>query len=112
LLIGVRHTSEDLARVAAPELLSEAQRHLAVSLMSVSEDIAFYQAVLVLSLWSTTVGQVPMTTDGWLLTTYAITHSLSNTTFNRLLRNRLEPLTDTELDAFCIWNHLCLAHLQ
>lgn len=113
LLIAVRHADDELARVAAPVLLSEAQLLLSRSLLTVADDMAFFQAILILSLWSTTVGQVPMSMDGWLMTSYAIHHALSsNLLFSHLFARSSQPLTDEELDAWCIWNHLCLAHLQ
>jgi hypothetical protein len=112
LLIAVRHADDELARTAAPVLLSEAQLLLSRSLLTVADDMAFFQAILILSLWSTTVGQVPLSMDGWLLTSYAIHHALSNPIFSRLFARTFQQLTDEELDAWCIWNHLSLAHLQ
>ena len=112
LLIAVRHTSDDLARVAAPVLLGEAQTLLARSLLTIADDMAFFQAVLILSLWSTTVGQVPMSMDGWLMTSYAIHQALNHPLFEKLFTRTSQPLTAEELDAWCIWIHLILAHLQ
>jgi hypothetical protein len=116
LLIAVRHADDDLARTAAPVLLSEAQRLLSVSLLTVNEFLSFFQAILILSLWSTTVGQVPVSMDGWLITSYAINHALANFMFIRTLSRRTDPpatlAAQDDLDVYCIWNHLCLAHLQ
>jgi hypothetical protein len=108
----VRHADDELARTAAPVLLSEAQLLLSRSLLTVAGDMAFFQAVLILSLWSTTVGQVPLSMDGWLLTSYAIHHAQANPIFSHVSGRPSQPPTDDELDAWCIWNHLSLAHLQ
>lgn len=112
LLIAVRHTNDHLACVAAPILLREAQQLLSQSLLTVDDNAAFFQAVLILSLWSTTVGQMPLSMDGWLMTNYAIQHALVSPLFSPLFIGGCQELTDAELDVFCIWTHLCLAHLQ
>lgn len=112
MLIAVRHQSNEQARIAAPVLLTEAQQLLSLSLLTVAEDMTFFQAILILSLWSTTVGQVPMSMDGWLMTSYAVQQALAHPAFSHLFSHNLKILDDAQLDSWCIWNHLVLAHLQ
>lgn len=72
----------------------------------------FFQSVLILSLWSTTVGQVPLSIDGWLLTSYAIQQALASPKFSFLNEQKAAHIDINCLDRWCVWNHLCLAHLQ
>ena len=112
-LIAVRHTTQDLAAKLAPSLFKEAKSLVASSLLTVPQSIEFFQATLILSLWSTTIGQVPLSIDSWLLTGYALQQALASSHFNEVLRPDPRPLTSrSHLDAWCIWNHLCVAHLQ
>jgi hypothetical protein len=112
-LIAVRHTTQELADQLAPTLFEEAKKLVASSLLVVPQSVEFFQATLVLSLWSTTIGQVPLSIDSWLLTGYALQQSLASSHFNRVFQDE-ENLTvaKVDLDAWCIWNHLCVAHLQ
>jgi len=68
----------------------------------------------VLSLWSTTIGQVPLGIDSWLLTGFALQHCLASSLFEPILQNGPESGYDGkhQVDIWRIWNHLCLAHLQ
>ena len=59
-LIAVRHTTDELASRLAPALLDEAQTLVSRALLTVADSMDFFQSVLILSLWSTTVGQVPL----------------------------------------------------
>ncbi|KAK5218320.1 hypothetical protein LTR96_010385 [Exophiala xenobiotica] len=112
-LIAVRHTTQELADQLAPTLFDEAKKLVASSLLVVPQSVEFFQATLVLSLWSTTIGQVPLSIDSWLLTGYALQQSLASSHFNRVFQDE-ETLSvaKVDLDAWCIWNHLCVAHLQ
>ena len=111
-LIAVRHTTDDLAARLAPPLLDEAQTLVSRSLLTTNNSMDFFQSVLILSLWSTTVGQVPLSIDGWLLTSYALQQALANPDFAFLTEQTVIPVEGDLLDTWCIWNHLCLAHLQ
>ncbi|KPI35775.1 putative transcriptional regulatory protein [Cyphellophora attinorum] len=112
LLIAVRHISSTSATTSASVLLNEAQSLLASSLLGVAADLSFFRSALILSLWSTTVGQAPLTMDGWLLTAYALQQASVSSVFGSFTRKAPTYLDGDELDAWYIWNHLCLAHLQ
>ncbi|CAI6332092.1 unnamed protein product [Periconia digitata] len=111
-LIAVRNTSATQAARLAPGLCAHVKKLLSQAMLSVPQPIDFFQSVLVLSLWSTTVGKIPLGIDGWLLSGFALQHSMASSLFvssSQELRNGLEK---TELDHLCIWNHICLAHLH
>ncbi|RAH67268.1 uncharacterized protein BO66DRAFT_329522, partial [Aspergillus aculeatinus CBS 121060] len=113
LLIAVRHTTPDLADRLAPQLFREAKRLVTSSLLVVPQTTPFFQAVLILSLWSTTIGQVPLSVDSWLLTGYALQQALISPDFVEVMRpDAALPTVQKHVDAWCLWNHLCLAHLQ
>jgi len=112
-LIAIRHTSQEAASRLAPRLFKEASALISAALLVVPQPIYFFQAALVLSQWSTTIGQVPLSIDSWLLSGFALQHSLSTNLFEPVM-NKSKPssLSRLELDRWCIWNHLCLVHLQ
>jgi hypothetical protein len=109
-LIAVRHTSQELASRLAPKLFKEAKTLLSLAMLNVPQPIAFFQASLVLSLWSTTIGQIPLGIDSWLLSGFALQHSIASGFFTSTTGR--SHLNKEELDHLCIWNHLCLVHLQ
>ncbi|OGM48020.1 hypothetical protein ABOM_002670 [Aspergillus bombycis] len=112
-LIAVRHTTESLATTLAPKLYQSARSLVSTALLVSPQPIEFFQAAIVLSLWSTTVGQVPLSIDSWLLSGFALQHCQSSLLFDAVnTANAPTELTKTALDNWCIWNHLCLAHLQ
>ncbi|KAE8142984.1 hypothetical protein BDV38DRAFT_293463 [Aspergillus pseudotamarii] len=112
-LIAVRHTTESLATTLAPKLYQSARSLISTALLVSPQPIEFFQAAIVLSLWSTTVGQVPLSIDSWLLSGFALQHCQSSHLFDAVnTTNAHVELTKTTLDNWCIWNHLCLAHLQ
>lgn len=111
-LIAVRHTSQDLAARLAPKLFKEAKTLLSLALLTVPQPIEFFQASLVLSLWSTTIGQIPLGIDSWLLSGFALQHSVASGLFPSEMDASRTSLGKQELDHLCIWNHLCLVHLQ
>lgn len=83
------------------------------SLLIVPQPTEYFQAVLILSLWSTTIGQVPLSVDSWLLTGYALQQAMASPEFVEVLRaSSKAPAERSRIDAWCLWNHLCLAHLQ
>lgn len=110
-LIAVRHTSQELASRLAPLLFKEAKVLLSTAMLSTPQPIEFFQASLVLCMWSTTIAQVPLSIDGWLLSSFAIQHSITTGLFNTKT-DRDTRLTKSELDRLCVWNHLCLVHLH
>ncbi|PYH49022.1 uncharacterized protein BP01DRAFT_353340 [Aspergillus saccharolyticus JOP 1030-1] len=113
LLIAVRHTTQDLADRLAPQLFREAKRLVTSSLLVVPQTTQFFQAVLILSLWSTTIAQVPLSMDSWLLTGYALQQTSISPDLHEVMRSDAAlPTARAHFDAWCLWNHLCLAHLQ
>ena len=83
------------------------------SMLVVPQSMAFFQSVILLSLWSTTIGQSPLGIDSWLLTSHAIVQATSTPVLSKVLRRDQElPAGESDIDAWCIWNHLCVAHLQ
>jgi hypothetical protein len=111
-LIAVRHTQQDLATQLAPILFKEAKTLLSVAMLTVPQPIEFFQASLVLGMWSTTIGQTPLTIDSWLLSGFALQHSIASGLFHSIGQARRTPQDKQELDHLCVWNHLCLVHLQ
>jgi hypothetical protein len=112
-LIAVRHTTDQLADKLAPRLFEEAKRLLSTALLAVPQRVEFYQAIVILSLWSTTIGQVPLSVDSWMLTGYALQQAMASPFFTDAFQARTTALLTKEHgDAWCLWTHLTLAHLQ
>ncbi|KAF2270506.1 hypothetical protein CC78DRAFT_134379 [Lojkania enalia] len=109
-LIAVRHSTQELAIQLAPRLFREVKTLLSTAMLAVPQPIEFFQASLVLSMWSTTIGQVPLSIDSWLLSGFALQHSIASGIFS-IVGEGL-TLSKRELDRLCIWNHLCLVHLH
>jgi len=57
-LIAVRHTNQDLALRLGPVLFEKAKSLLSAALLTNPQTVDFFQAALILCMWSTTVGQV------------------------------------------------------
>lgn len=97
----------------APRLFREAKSLLSMALLDVPQSRAFFQAAVILSMWSTTIGQTPLSIDSWLLSGFALQHSFASEIYAPIPSGtRSISMSKTELDHRCIWNHLCLAHLQ
>ncbi|KAI9150575.1 transcriptional regulatory protein [Paramyrothecium foliicola] len=112
-LISVRHTTLELADRLAPRLFQESKRLVTTSLLEVPQSIEFFQACLILSFWSTTIGQEPLSIDSWILTGYAIQQALASPHFAEILRHGSSFSSNRlALDSWFLWNHLCVAHLQ
>lgn len=113
--IAIRHTTEALATSLAPKLYQCARTLISTALLVTPQPIEFFQAALVLSMWSTTVGQVPLGIDSWLLSGFSLQHGQSSPLFDAVHDDETAPasqLSKTTLDDWCIWNHLCLVHLH
>jgi len=110
----VRHTSEGLAASLAPRLYGYAKSSVSSTLLVASQSIEFFQATLVLCMWSTTVGQVPLSIDSWLLSGFALQHCQSSPLFTAISSQSQQQIRMNErtLDRCCLWNHLCLVHLH
>ncbi|KAK8926928.1 putative transcriptional regulatory protein [Metarhizium anisopliae] len=112
-LIAVRHTNDQLADQLAPRLFQEAKRLLSASLLTVPQGIEFYQSIIILSLWSTTIGQVPLSVDSWMITGYALQQAMASPFFIDAFQcTTAAPATKAHCDAWCLWTHLTLAHLH
>lgn len=83
-------------------------------LLTAPQSVDFFQAALILCMWSTTVGQVPLGIDSWLLSGFALQHSQSSPIFATITSqaHRHTKMDEATLDHVCLWNHLCLAHLH
>ncbi|CAL5868598.1 uncharacterized protein PFLUO_LOCUS2825 [Penicillium psychrofluorescens] len=113
-LIAVRHTSEDLAASLAPRLYECARSLVSTNILVSPQPIEFFQGTLILCMWSTTVGQVPLSIDSWLLSGFALQHCQSSPLFTVATTQSNPPakLDDATTDRCYLWNHLCLAHLH
>lgn len=111
-LIAVRHTTEDFAVNLAPKLYQCARSLVSSALLDAQQPIDFFQASLILSMWSTTVGQVPLSIDSWLLSGFALQHWQSSPVIDQSRAHPDKQPTKTTLDYSCLWNHLCLVHLH
>lgn len=111
-LIAVRHTSQELAARLAPTLLRESKSHLSLALLVTPQYLEFFQAVLVLSMWSTTIGRVPLSMDSWLLSSFALQHSIASGIWSSNHNHSSQKPGRSGLDTLCVWNHLCLVHLH
>lgn len=113
LLIAVRHTTQALADELAPRLFREARSLISRALLVVPQSIEHFQAALILSLWSTTIGQLPLSIDSWLLTGYALQQGFASSCFPDISKTSSSwDIEKAHVDAWCLWNHLCVAHLQ
>ncbi|KAJ5614883.1 hypothetical protein N7528_008537 [Penicillium herquei] len=113
LLIAVRHNKQALEDELAPRLFHKAKKLLQEAMLKVPQSIEYFQATLILSLWSTTIGQLPLSVDSWLVTGYALQQGLASPCFSESSkRSRDWQLEKSHSDALCLWNHLCVAHLQ
>jgi hypothetical protein len=112
-LIAVRHTTQEHASRLAPRLFQEVKSLLSTALLVVPQSIEFFQAALIMSLWSTTIGQALLSIDSWILSGFALQHCLSSDLFVPITTvPRSAALSRPEIDRWFIWNHLCLVHLQ
>lgn len=111
-LIAVRHTNQELAARLAPALFEKAKSLLSIALLTSPQTIDFFQAAIVLSMWSTTVGQVPLSIDSWLLSGFAVQHCVSSDLFDPVLNGQDPPRNKQDLELFCLWSHIALVHLH
>ncbi|KAL4940646.1 hypothetical protein BDV06DRAFT_17812 [Aspergillus oleicola] len=113
-LIAVRHTSQDVAATLAPKLYKSARSLVQNALLVSPQPIEFFQAVLILCMWSTTVGQVPLSIDSWLLSGFVLQHCQSSPLFAAVNdpSTAASKLDRNTLDRWLLWNHICLVHLH
>jgi hypothetical protein len=112
-LIAVRHTTQAAAATLAPQLFDRAREQLSKALLKTPQPVEFFQACIILCMWSTTVGQVPLSIDSWLLSGFALQHCSGTSLFDPITSTaRSVSHSKRNLDNWCLWNHLCLVHLQ
>lgn len=112
-LVAVRQANHQLAAALAPVLFNEAKSLLLPSLLEFPQRPEFFQATLILSLWSTTISQVPLSLDSWLLTGYALQQASANPIFADFHQSSSHtPRSRDIYTAQFVRNHLCIAHLQ
>ncbi|KAH8725307.1 hypothetical protein GQ44DRAFT_681746 [Phaeosphaeriaceae sp. PMI808] len=111
-LVAVRHTSHESALRLAPTFFKDAKSLLSEALLSTPQPIGFFQSALILSMWSTTMAKATLSVDSWLLSGFALQHSIAARLFNQLTINNGSGCTKAVLDRLCVWNHLCLVHLH
>lgn len=111
--IAIRNTTQESAYNLAPRLFQEAKTLLSGSLIDVPQSIEFFQAAVILSMWSTTIGQTPLSMDSWLLSGLALQHSLANNVFAHITSwngsRGSWRWSKSELDRWCVWNHHVLS---
>lgn len=96
----------------APILLSESRSQLSAALLTTPQPVEFLQAALLLSMWSTTIGRIPMSIDSWLLSSFALQHSTASDFSSSSTQQVIEGMGRADLDKLYVWNHLCLVHLH
>jgi len=110
----VRHTSQDIAASLAPKLYENARSLIQSALLISPQPIEFFQAVIILCMWSTTVGQVPLSIDSWLLSGFALQHCQSSSLFSVVTNpsSAASEIDKSALNIWFLWNHICLVHLH
>lgn len=109
-LIAGRHTTIYQSRARSEALSSEAKSLLGSGLLQTVQPYSFFQAALILSLWSTTAGQSPLGLDAWSISGYA----LQQTTVSELFSGRrlAEAGGSASRETLQVLAHLQLAHLH
>lgn len=112
-LIAVRHYSMEAAQNLAPLLFEKSKALLSSALLRNSQSFEFFQAVIVLCMWSTTVGQNPLGIDSWLVSGFALQHCFATKIFKSITGNSTAfSQSRQHLDRLRVYNHLVLVHLQ
>jgi hypothetical protein len=94
-------------------LSAEAELLLASNVLQPQRPLTFFQATLVLSLWSSAVGQSPNGLDAWLMTGVAIQHGSISESVKDVATGKVQIIKEeTQVDCLYLWNHLCLSHLH
>nr|POF26423.1 cytochrome p450 monooxygenase hmp1 [Quercus suber] len=112
-LVAARHSCLESSSVIASTLFAEVKAMFGESLLTVTRDFEFFQSALVLSLWSTTAGQRPLSLDSWLITGIAFQRDIAMRTHHE------SPLASFDgwqqfatPEKAVVWVHLCLSHLH
>lgn len=112
-LIAARHSTIEAIRSKANQLFLDAQALVRETVLHTQHSIEFFQAILLLSLWPTTLGQRLMSIDSWLISGYALQNRLISNSFKSKLTS--DASGDQEIlsrRSVLVRNHLCLAHLH
>lgn len=113
-LIAVRHTTQELVGRLAPSLFEETKSMLSSRLLCVPQPISYFQAIVLLTLWSSSIGLELLSIDSWILSGHALQQASASPCFGPVFRTvnpRAVP-TIEQREMCCLWNHLLLAHLQ
>ncbi|KAF2485633.1 hypothetical protein BDY17DRAFT_322462 [Neohortaea acidophila] len=99
--------------LCANHLFLDAQSLVRETILHTQHSIEFFQAILLLSLWPTTLGQRLMSIDSWLISGYALQNGLISNSFKSKLASDAGVEQETSsLRSVLVRNHLCLAHLH
>ncbi|THZ31009.1 hypothetical protein D6C91_00942 [Aureobasidium pullulans] len=111
--VAARHSLTDVNAGLSSILSAEAERLLASNVLQPQRPLTFFQATLVLSLWSSAVGQSPTGLDVWLMTGMAIQHGSISKSVKDVATGKIQVIKEeTQVDCLYLWNHLCLSHLH
>lgn len=119
-VLALRYTDRyhDLKTRVYKNLLYKLKSDLELSLKIMPQSTEFLQAIVILSLYSSSFSSDIMSLDGWYLSGIGIqqylTGNIQESLQTALGHNNLPVDDDEEIQAFTsyrIWNHLCLVHL-
>lgn len=74
-LVSARHSEHSAGEGLEEALFTEVKSLLSGSLLRPTNNLSFFQAIVILSLWSTTIARQPLLLDAWMITGFAIQHS-------------------------------------
>lgn len=109
-LLAGRHASSSEARARSEMLFTEAKTLLGSALLQAEQPFSFFQAALILSLWSTTAGQRLLSLDAWSISGFALQQILVSDVFRGEAVAETSNITVPQ--ATRVRNHLALAHLH
>ncbi|KIW02086.1 hypothetical protein, variant [Verruconis gallopava] len=112
-LISIRHFSVAAAEALAPRLFDISKSLLSSALLKTPQSFEFFQSVIILCMWSTTVGQNPLSIDSWLVSGFALQHCFSTKLFQSIVADSSKVSQSRHLlDRLRVFNHLILVHLH
>lgn len=102
-----------MATRLAQSLFQETKSLINATILNTPQPLEYFQATVILSFWSTTIAESPLSLDSWLISGFALQHSFASGFFKPSSgMSGGRPNNKEELDRLCIWNHLCLTHLH
>ncbi|KAG9708926.1 MFS general substrate transporter, partial [Aureobasidium melanogenum] len=109
-LVASRHS---LIQIDAIALFAEVRSLLGDNLQQPQRPLAFFQASLVLSLWSSAFGPPLTSPDAWLVTGMALQQGMVSDVIKDVAMGNIRDMKDAaRLNLLYLWNHLCLSHLH